>query len=203
MEDNFRKIVKKGNAYVPEDCPGFVPAKYILETRIANTELSERTKLILEANGIETIDDLRRLKETDFLNFQGANAKSMAELDNLLKSNYIDWGYEDKCGLDKEAYRRYPKDRAMEWINVEDRLPELGVHVFVYGEIDPSFEGVILPGMPSKKYVWITKRINPSNVTDGNGFCRMYLRGHLDIKYWLPIPKLNGEEIFETLPVDV
>ena len=88
------------------------------------------------------------------------------------------------------------------WISVEERLPEYGVNVFVYGELDPSFEGVIFPGMPPRKYVWITKRIKPDKHTDGNGFIRLYLRGHLAIKYWLPIPKLNEQEIFETLPVE-
>lgn len=26
------------------------------------------------------------------------------------------------------------------WISVEERLPGLGEHVFVYGELDPAFE---------------------------------------------------------------
>ena len=89
-----------------------------------------------------------------------------------------------------------------EWISVEERLPELGEHVFVYGELDPAFDGVIYPGMPPKKHIWISKRIKQSQHTDGNGFMRMYLRGHLAISHWLPIPKMNGQEIFETLPVE-
>lgn len=87
------------------------------------------------------------------------------------------------------------------WISVAERLPEPGVHVFVYGEIDPSFGGVIFPDMPAK-YVWITKRIKPSNCTDGYGFAKIHMRGHLAITHWLPIPKLNGQEIYETLPVE-
>ena len=89
-----------------------------------------------------------------------------------------------------------------EWISVKEQLPEPGVHVFVYGELDPAFEGTIFPGMPNNKAVWITKRIQQSQHTDGNGFIRVHLRGHLAISHWLPIPKLNGQEIYETLPVD-
>ena len=89
-----------------------------------------------------------------------------------------------------------------EWISVEERLPKLGEHVFVYGELDPSFDGIIFPGMPSNKFVWINKRIKKSQHTDGNGFLRLHLRGHLSISHWLPIPKINGQEIFETLPVE-
>jgi len=87
------------------------------------------------------------------------------------------------------------------WISVEERLPEPGVHVFVYGVLDESFHGVVFGDI---KYhdIWITKRIKPCQHTDGNGFARIHGRGHLAITHWLPIPKIGGQEIFETLPVD-
>lgn len=78
------------------------------------------------------------------------------------------------------------------WISVGDCLPEPGVHVFVYGVLDDSFKGI----------VWITKRIKPCHCTDGNGFARLNGYGHFAITHWLPIPKLNDKEIFETLPVE-
>lgn len=89
----------------------------------------------------------------------------------------------------------------MEWVCVNDQLPPLGVEVFVYGIIDPSFDKPLIAGMP-KKSIWVNKRIKTSNYTDGNGFMRLSRYGHLMITHWLPIPKLNGKEIFETLPVN-
>lgn len=87
------------------------------------------------------------------------------------------------------------------WISIGERLPEPGEHVFVYGVLDESFDGIVLGDI---KYhdVWITKRIKPSQHTDGNGFARIHGHGHFAITHWLPIPKLEGQEIFETLPVE-
>lgn len=52
------------------------------------------------------------------------------------------------------------------------------------------------------KNVWITKRSKNGSYTDGNGFLRLHRYGHLAISHWLPIPLLDGKEIFETLPGD-
>ena len=87
------------------------------------------------------------------------------------------------------------------WISVGDRLPEPGEHVFVHGVLDESFKGVVL-GNIKRRDIWITKRIKPCQCTDGNGFARLNGYGHLAITHWLPIPKLNDKEIFETLPVE-
>jgi hypothetical protein len=94
----------------------------------------------------------------------------------------------------------------LEWISVEERLPEERVHVLVYGVLDPA----LLPNMgtPYKilmagqvpRAVFVTKRIRVSGVTDGYGFARFYPYGHLRVTHWFPMPKLNGKEVFETLP---
>ena len=94
----------------------------------------------------------------------------------------------------------------LEWISVEERLPDEGVHVLVYGVLDEE----LLPncGTPYKvlfaglqtRAVFTTKRIKPSCVTDGNGFARIYPYSHLRITHWFPIPKLDGKDIYETLP---
>lgn len=94
-----------------------------------------------------------------------------------------------------------------EWISVNDRLPDFGVHVFVYGE-NPTERTVnetsrvirfVLTDRKVGKDVWISKRVCPNNYTDGNGFFRVYGYSHLTITHWLPIPLMNGKEIFETL----
>ena len=87
------------------------------------------------------------------------------------------------------------------WISVGERLPEIGEHVFVHGVLDESFEGVVL-GSIKYRDIWITKRIRNGRCTDGNGFARLHGYGHFSITHWLPIPKLNDEEIFATLPVE-
>lgn len=87
------------------------------------------------------------------------------------------------------------------WTSVGDRLPDPGVHVFVYGVLDNSFKGFVLGNMKHCD-IWITKRIKPCHCTDGNGFARLRGYGHFAITHWLPIPKLNDKEIFETLPVE-
>ena len=87
------------------------------------------------------------------------------------------------------------------WISVDERLPEPGVHIFVYGVLDDSFAGIVL-GNITHRAVWITKRIKPGQHTDGNGFARLWGYGHFAITHWLPIPKVDGQEIFETLPVE-
>lgn len=94
----------------------------------------------------------------------------------------------------------------LEWISVEQLLPDMGVHVLVYGVLDEE----LLPncGTPYKvlfagqqtRAVFTTKRIKPSGVTDGNGFARIHPYAHLRVTHWFPIPKLNGKEIYETLP---
>jgi hypothetical protein len=86
------------------------------------------------------------------------------------------------------------------WISIGECLPEPGVYVFVYGVLDESFQGIVW-GDIRRRDIWITKRIKPGQHTDGNGFARLHGYGHLSITHWLPIPELDGKEIFETLPV--
>ena len=83
------------------------------------------------------------------------------------------------------------------WISVEERLPEPGVHVFVTGVPDEQYCHV-----SRRRDAWINKRVKPSEHTDGYGFLKAGGNGHFVITHWLPIPKLNGQEIFETLPVE-
>ena len=82
------------------------------------------------------------------------------------------------------------------WISVEDRLPDPGVHVFVTGVPDVQY------CVSKQRDVWVTKRVKPSEHTDGHGFLKFGGYGYLVITHWLPIPQLNGKEIFETLPVE-
>ena len=94
----------------------------------------------------------------------------------------------------------------LEWISVEERLPDERVNVLVYGVLDetllPEFGTpykILFAGQPTRA-VFTTKRIKPSGVTDGNGFARFYPYGHLRVTHWFPIPKINGKVLFETLP---
>ena len=56
--------------------------------------------------------------------------------------------------------------------------------------------------LSKRRDVWIDKRVRPDEHTDGHGFLKIGGHGHFAITHWLPIPKLEGQEIFETLPVD-
>jgi hypothetical protein len=84
-----------------------------------------------------------------------------------------------------------------EWISVKKRLPELGKHVFVTGVPDEKYCKV-----SKRRDVWIDKRVQPDEHTDGLGFLKIGGHGHFAITHWLPIPKIDGQEIFETLPVE-
>ena len=63
----------------------------ILSKRLVDCELSVRTLNICHANGIETLGDLCKLHKTDWLKFRNSGRKSLAELDDLLHDNGLDW----------------------------------------------------------------------------------------------------------------
>ena len=79
----------------------------------------------------------------------------------------------------------------LEWISVYERLPPEHEYVWVLG-IEEQFGRKV-------KQTWVTKRKKPDSYTDGYGFIKAG-QGHIRITHWFPIPKLNGKEIYETLP---
>lgn len=117
----------------------------------------------------------------------------------------LDTGNDDICVLCTETAllpaQTEPTAESSGWISVKERLPEIGEHVFVYGVLDESLQGAVC-GDIKNHAVWITTRIKPGMHTDGNSFARMHGYAHLAISHWMPIPKINGQEIYETLPVD-
>ena len=62
-----------------------------LAKRIEDCNLSVRTTNLCKANGIDTLGDLCKLHQTDWLNFRNGGRKSLKELDNLLHNNGLDW----------------------------------------------------------------------------------------------------------------
>ena len=62
-----------------------------LAKRIEDCNLSVRTTNLCKANGIDTLGDLCKLHQTDWLNFRNCGRKSLKELDNLLHNNGLDW----------------------------------------------------------------------------------------------------------------
>ena len=63
----------------------------ILSKRLVDCELSVRTLNICHANSIETLGDLVKLHKTDWLKFRNSGHKSLAELDDLLTANGLEW----------------------------------------------------------------------------------------------------------------
>ena len=94
----------------------------------------------------------------------------------------------------------------LEWISVEERLPDEGVHVWVLGVTDDSVPVCYADGEDHSNdprrpmMMWTCKRTKKDQYTDGNGFLRIYPYGQFVITHWFPIPKLDGKEIYETLP---
>ena len=62
-----------------------------LDIKIEDCNLSVRTTNICKANGINTLGDLCKLHKTDWLKFRNSGRKSLAELDDLLHDNGLDW----------------------------------------------------------------------------------------------------------------
>lgn len=62
-----------------------------LAKRIEDCNLSTRTWNICKANGIETMGDLCKLCKTDWLKFRNSGKKALAEIDDLLHDNGLDW----------------------------------------------------------------------------------------------------------------
>ena len=67
------------------------PKADIKSKRIKDCNVSTRTRNICMFGGIETLGDLCRLRKTDWLKFRNSGKKSLAEVDNLLHDNDLDW----------------------------------------------------------------------------------------------------------------
>lgn len=94
----------------------------------------------------------------------------------------------------------------LEWISVEERLPDEGVHVWVLGVDEGRIPVCYADGEDHSNehrpmMMWACKRMKKDRHTDGNGFMRIHPYGEFVITHWFPIPKLNGKDIYETLPV--
>ena len=95
----------------------------------------------------------------------------------------------------------------LEWISVKERLPREREQVWVLGVLDDSIPVYYADGEDHSNdprrpmQMWVCKRTEKDQYTDGNGFMRIRPYGQFVITHWFPIPKLNGEEVFETLPV--
>jgi hypothetical protein len=59
--------------------------------RIEDCNLSVRTTNICKNVGIDTLGDLCKLHKTDWLKFRNGGKKSLAEIDDLLHDNGLDW----------------------------------------------------------------------------------------------------------------
>jgi hypothetical protein len=90
-----------------------------------------------------------------------------------------------------------------QWISVGEKLPKLREQVFVLGQLDDSIP-ICSSGNEAPKQkplnIWITKRADCANYTDGNGFIRLYPYGQFIITHWFPIPQINGIDVYPTLP---
>lgn len=62
-----------------------------LAKRIEDCNLSIRTTNICKVNGIDTLGDLTKLHKTDWLKYRNGGKKSLAEIDDLLHDNGLDW----------------------------------------------------------------------------------------------------------------
>ena len=62
-----------------------------LAKRIVDCNLSVRTTNICKSNDIITLGDLCKLCKTDWLKFRNGGKKSLAEIDDLLHDNGLDW----------------------------------------------------------------------------------------------------------------
>ena len=83
------------------------------------------------------------------------------------------------------------------WISVEERLPEVGQEVFVYGprEAKRMWPDNPLLFYPEERVIWQTRRAErPDCCTDGNSFLRT--EGYADafITHWFPMPSFDGAE---------
>ena len=64
----------------------------LLNAKTEELNLTVRTLNLLQANGIETVRDLCRLKRTDWLKFRNGGKKSLTELDDFLTDHSLTWG---------------------------------------------------------------------------------------------------------------
>ena len=64
----------------------------LLSQKVEELDLSVRTRILLKANGINTLLDLCRLKKTDYLKFRNGGKKSFIELDDFLTDHNLTWG---------------------------------------------------------------------------------------------------------------
>lgn len=96
LDDVLEKMgfkVENGNIVEIKPAAPEVPAVFneMLDRKLTDYPLSVRTLNCLKANGIETMRDLVRLHKTDWLKFRNGGKKSLAELNDLLHDNGLDW----------------------------------------------------------------------------------------------------------------
>lgn len=66
----------------------------ILDRKILDHHFSVRSLACMKASGIVTVRDLVRHHKTDLLRFRNFGKQSLAELDDFVKSNGLEWGME-------------------------------------------------------------------------------------------------------------
>ena len=96
LDDVLEKMgfkVENGNIVEIKPAAPEVPAVFneMLDRKLTDYPLSVRTLNCLKVNGIETMRDLVRLHKTDWLKFRNGGKKSLAELNDLLHDNGLDW----------------------------------------------------------------------------------------------------------------
>lgn len=96
LDDVLEKMgfkVENGNIVEIKPAAPEVPTVFneMLDRKLTDYPLSVRTLNCLKANGIDTLGDLCELHKTDFLKFRNSGKKSLAELDDLLHDNGLDW----------------------------------------------------------------------------------------------------------------
>ena len=86
MADIINEYINHGITTTEPDPKADIKAK-----RIKDCNVSTRTRNICMFGGIETLGDLCRLRKTDWLKFRNSGKKSLAEVDNLLHDNGLNW----------------------------------------------------------------------------------------------------------------
>lgn len=81
----------------------FVMTRQILKSKLADMDLSVRALNCLKSAELETLGDLVTIRKNDLLKFRNFGKKSLAELEDLLKSKGLEFGMNvSKYNLDKD-----------------------------------------------------------------------------------------------------
>ena len=77
--------------------------RQVLKSRLAEMELSVRALNCLKSAELETLGDLVSIHKSDLLKFRNFGKKSLAELEDLVRSRGLEFGMNvTKYKLDKE-----------------------------------------------------------------------------------------------------